>query len=64
LLHEIGCPTLVLVGAQDALTSPEHADEIAEDIDGAARVVVPECGELCAMERPAAVAQALAESLT
>jgi pimeloyl-ACP methyl ester carboxylesterase len=58
-LKDIRCPTLVLVGDSDQLTPPERAAEIAEGIRGAQLVVVPECGHLSTLERPAAVNAAL-----
>ncbi len=60
----IRCPTLVLVGEQDALTPPPLAQEMASGIDGACLVRVPECGHLSALEQPDAVNQALAELLS
>lgn len=58
-LAAIRCPTLVLVGDHDALTPPERAEEIAQGVAGAVKVVVPDCGHMCAMERPEAVTVAL-----
>jgi pimeloyl-ACP methyl ester carboxylesterase len=58
-LKDIRCPTLVLVGDSDQLTPPERAAEIADQIPGAELVVVPECGHLSTIERPAAVNAAL-----
>lgn len=58
-LAAIRCPTLVLVGDADQLTPPERAREIADGIDGAELVVVPECGHLSTLERPEAVTHAL-----
>jgi pimeloyl-ACP methyl ester carboxylesterase len=58
-LKDIRCPTLVLVGDRDQLTPPERAAEIAAGIPGARLVVVPECGHLSTLERPAAVNAAL-----
>ena len=58
-LKDIRCPTLVLVGDSDQLTPPERASEIAAHIRGAELVVVPECGHLSTLERPAAVNAAL-----
>jgi len=58
-LKGIRCPTLVLVGDSDQLTPPERAAEIAEGIPDAELVVVPECGHLSTLERPAAVNHAL-----
>lgn len=64
LLAAIRCPTLVLVGAEDALTPPELAREIADGIPGAKLEVVPECGHLSTLERPEAVNRALRAWLT
>jgi pimeloyl-ACP methyl ester carboxylesterase len=57
----VRCPTLVLVGEQDVLTPPERAAEIATAIPGARQIVVADCGHLSALERPAAVTDALIE---
>ncbi len=61
VLSTITCPTLVLVGDGDQLTPPKLAEEIAAGIRGAPLVVIPDCGHLSTLERPAAVNQALAE---
>jgi len=61
LLPTIRCPTLVLVGAQDAATPPALSEEMAGAIPGARLVVVPECGHLSTMEQPEAVTAALVE---
>ncbi len=60
-LSTIACPTLVLVGDGDGLTPPALAQEIASGIRGARLVVIPDCGHLSTLERPAAVNKALAE---
>lgn len=61
LLPSIGCPTLVLCGRQDQLTPPALHEEMAAAIPQATLVVLPGCGHLAPMERPAAVtAQLLA----
>ena len=64
LLPTIRCPTLVLVGAQDELTPPHLADEMAAAIPGARLVKVAECGHLSTLEQPAAVTRALLEWLS
>jgi pimeloyl-ACP methyl ester carboxylesterase len=64
LLPGIRCPTLVLVGEQDALTPPELAREIAAGIPGAKLAIVPDCGHLSTLERPEAVNSALRAWLT
>jgi pimeloyl-ACP methyl ester carboxylesterase len=58
-LAAIGCPVLVVAGADDDVTSPDRAAEIAARIPQARLVVIPDCGHLSALERPAAVTQAL-----
>jgi len=60
LLASIKCPTLVLVGDGDELTTPEVAREMAGGIAGSKLVVVPECGHLSTLEKPEAVNQAMA----
>lgn len=62
-LATIRCPTLVLVGAEDALTPPDRATEMAEAIPGARLVTVPDCGHLSTLERPEPVTRALVELL-
>jgi len=62
-LAAIGCPTLVVVGAEDALTPPDRAAEIAAGIPRARQVVVPGCGHLSTLEQPQAVNRALTEFL-
>jgi pimeloyl-ACP methyl ester carboxylesterase len=59
LLPSISCPTLVLVGRQDALTPPSLAEEIAAGIPGARLEIIPECGHLSSLEQPEAVNRAL-----
>jgi pimeloyl-ACP methyl ester carboxylesterase len=59
LLARIRCPTLVLVGREDALTPVDLAREIAAGIPGARLKIVPDCGHLSTMERPDAVNHAL-----
>lgn len=63
-LGSIKCPTLVLVGREDALTPIELAKEIAARITGAKLEIVPECGHLSTLERPDAVNRALEAWLT
>ena len=58
-LGAIRCPTLVLVGRDDELTPPDRAEEMAHGIAGARLVVLPECGHLSTLERPAEVTAAL-----
>jgi len=64
LLSSIRCPTLVLVGEGDELTTPDMAKEIAAGIAGSTLTVVPDCGHLSTMEKPDAVNAALTAWLT
>jgi pimeloyl-ACP methyl ester carboxylesterase len=64
LLPNIHCPTLVLVGREDALTPVELSQEIVSGIPGAGLEIVPECGHLSTLERPEAVNRALRAWLT
>ena len=59
LLPQIVCPTLVLCGADDAWAPAARHREMAAQIPGAALVLVPECGHMCTLERPAQVTDAL-----
>jgi pimeloyl-ACP methyl ester carboxylesterase len=56
-LAAIRCPTMVLVGEQDAVTPLERSQEMAAAIAGARLVVVPECGHMCVLEQPARLVQ-------
>jgi pimeloyl-ACP methyl ester carboxylesterase len=58
-LPSIECPTLVLVGREDALIPLELPREIVARIPGARLEIVPECGHLSTLERPEAVNRAL-----
>jgi len=63
LLPTIRCPTLLLVGEQDAATPPELSEEMAAAIPGARLVKVADCGHLSTLERPEAVTKAMVEWL-
>jgi pimeloyl-ACP methyl ester carboxylesterase len=63
-LPSIKCPTLVLVGREDALTPLELSQEIAAGIPGAKLEIVPECGHISTLEQPEAVNRALRTWLT
>ncbi|GAA3410092.1 3-oxoadipate enol-lactonase [Streptosporangium vulgare] len=56
----ISAPTLVLAGADDPATPPEHAERIAEGIAGSRLVVLPGAAHLANVERPEAVSEHLA----
>jgi len=58
-LPTIKCPTLVLCGRQDLLTSLENSEQMAAAIPGARLVVVEECGHMSTLERPKEVNRAM-----
>jgi pimeloyl-ACP methyl ester carboxylesterase len=58
-LSAIACPTVVLVGEQDKGTPPELSQEMVAAIPGSRLVVIPACGHLSTIERPAAVTKAM-----
>ena len=60
-LATLDVPTLVVVGAEDALTPPADSEAMASAIPGARLATIPGAGHLAPMERPGAVAAALSE---
>ncbi len=62
-LAEIKCPTVIIVGQQDALTPVKVAEEMHAAIAGSRLEVIPECGHLATMEAPEAVSAILARWL-
>jgi pimeloyl-ACP methyl ester carboxylesterase len=50
-LGSLSCPTLVIVGAEDALTPPRYAEELAHTVPGARLAVIPEAGHGALFER-------------
>jgi len=59
LLGDIRVPALVLCGREDGWSPVARHEAMARRIPGASLVIVPECGHMCTMERPAAVTAAL-----
>lgn len=58
-LPRIGCPTLVITGADDTGSTPEMARRLAGAIPGAEAVVVDGVRHLLPLERPGAVNEAI-----
>lgn len=59
----IGCPTLLLLGAEDRMTPPAKAAALAAAIPGARRVVLAGAGHMLMSERPNEVIDALIETV-
>ena len=59
ILPGIAVPTAVIVGADDRLTPVECSREIHELIPGSTLHVIPDCGHLPPIEKPATVAAIL-----
>lgn len=59
LLTGIACPTLVIVGEQDALTPPSVAQEYAAQIPGVHLAVITNAGHLSNLEQPEAFLQTI-----
>lgn len=62
-LDEIKCPTLVIVGEQDGLTPPADAKLMADRIEGAKLVTIPDAAHLTPLEQPEAVNRAIKDFL-
>jgi pimeloyl-ACP methyl ester carboxylesterase len=58
-----GIETLVLSGADDLLTPPEHSEEIVRRLPGAEQVLVPDAGHLVMLEHPDVVTEAICDLL-
>jgi pimeloyl-ACP methyl ester carboxylesterase len=62
-LKAIACPTLVVAAREDGAMSADAATELASGIAGARLVTLDDCGHLCTLERPEAVAREMASFL-
>ncbi len=60
-LRDISVPTLVIVGEDDIVTSPERARELADGIPNAKLLTVPQAGHFTTVESPDVVNAALRE---
>lgn len=58
-LRRITCPSVVVVGRQDALTPPKVAEEMAANLPQGRLVIIEDCGHLSPLERPQAVSAVL-----
>ena len=63
LLAGIGVPTIVVGGAEDALTPSDVMQALADGIPGARFVAIPAAGHLAPLEQPLAVNRVLSDFL-
>lgn len=64
-VSRIDVPTLVVVGADDRLTPPAHARRIASTLPALAGLIeLPRTGHMTPLERPAELADAIADLVT
>lgn len=62
-LKLIRAPTLVLAGEEDLLTPVRHARRLSQQIPGAQLIVIPACGHVSPLERPALFNEAVFQFL-
>lgn len=60
-LAHITCPTLIVVGEEDALAPPADSQMMAQMIEGAQLVIIPNAGHLSPIEQPEAFSTAVAD---
>jgi pimeloyl-ACP methyl ester carboxylesterase len=58
-LHQIKCPTLVLCGRDDVITSIEVHQEMITGIPGSSLTIIEKCGHLSTLEQPQRVTKGL-----
>jgi pimeloyl-ACP methyl ester carboxylesterase len=63
-LPEIDCPTMVLFGSEDVITTPAYNLEVAERIPGAQAVAIAGAGHLVRLEKPQETAAAIRRFLS
>ena len=59
VLEQIRCPTSLLTGREDGWSGPAQHSGMASKIAGSQLVIVPDCGHMSMLERPAEVSAAL-----
>lgn len=63
VLEQIRCPALLITGREDGWSGPAQHSAMAAKIEGSQLVIVPDCGHMSPLERPAEVSAALREWL-
>jgi pimeloyl-ACP methyl ester carboxylesterase len=64
MLPQIDCPTLVVAGAEDSVTSPETMHHIHAQVPGSRYAVIEKAAHLPPAEQPQAFASVLLSFLT
>ncbi len=62
-LAQIAVPTLIVVGAEDALAPPKDSEQMRDEIRGARLAVIPNAGHLSNLEQPDAFNQIVRDFL-
>jgi 3-oxoadipate enol-lactonase len=63
-LPQIGAPTLIIAGADDPATPPEHSEQIRASISSSRLVVVSNAAHLASAERPDQIGRLVLEHVT
>jgi pimeloyl-ACP methyl ester carboxylesterase len=59
VLEQIRCPALLLTGREDGWSGPAQHAAMSAKIAGSRLMIIPDCGHMSMMERPAEVTAAL-----
>ena len=59
VLEQIRCPALLISGREDGWSGPAQHAAMAAKISGSQLVIIPDCGHMSTLERPAEVNAAL-----
>jgi pimeloyl-ACP methyl ester carboxylesterase len=59
VLEQIRCPALLISGREDGWSGPAQHAAMAAKISGSHLVIIPDCGHMSTLERPAEVSAAL-----
>ena len=63
-LEKIHCPTLIVGSSDDALRSLVESEQMARRIAGSRMVVIPDCGHMTPLEKPAELLAQIQQWLT
>jgi pimeloyl-ACP methyl ester carboxylesterase len=63
VLEQIHCPALLLTGREDGWSGPAQHSAMAAKVSGSKLVIVPDCGHMSMMERPAEVSDSMRDWL-